>query len=85
MTIHYQPDDPESPTKIDVWHVADDGTEAGPVEATGDMSDTMGDICPDAVRSRLIKYLKNNENPSDPLWQGVVYDMLELDYVEGPP
>lgn len=90
MTIHWQADDPDNPTSIDVWHKADDGTVTGPVQAdvsTKDspLEDAIGGVAPDAVRERLREYLSTNANPSDPLWQAVVLDAIVLDYERGPP
>lgn len=89
MTIRWAPDDPIDPDSIDIWHVADDGTTTGPVTVdtsneTG-MPDSFGGIAPDAVRERSIDYLKNNANWADTLTRQIIFDMLALDYEQGPP
>lgn len=89
MTIYWNPDQETDPDSIDIYHVADDGTESGPVTVdTSDVSgmpDSFGGIAPDAVRERAIDYVKNNASWSDSLTRGIVFDMLALNYERGTP
>lgn len=87
MTIHWNlPTDADPPVDINIYHEAPDGTVTGPITVTAtDLSDELGGLAPDAVRARLVEYLRANADPTDPLWREVVYDMLELDYQQGVP
>jgi len=86
MTIHWEPD--SDLNSIDIWHVADDGTTSGPVTAdisgVDGLPDTVGGIAPDAVRERVIEFVKT-AGWTVPLTQQVVFDMLSLDYERGAP
>jgi len=91
MTIYWNPDDPTDPDSIDVWHVADDGTENGPLTAdlfgVAGMPDTFGGVAPDAVRDEIATWLKGRIDSGGvgDLEILVMLDMLSLDYEMGTP
>jgi len=90
MTIYWDPvEDDTDPDTIEVWHVADDGTESGPltvdVSGVSGVPDSVGGLAPDAVRREIASHMRDNYSITDSLIQNVIWDMLELDYKLGSP
>jgi hypothetical protein len=95
MTIHWNPvEDEVNPDTIDVWHVADDGTQTdiGPVdmgETTG-MPDSIGGVAPDAVRTIVRNECASSMNlgnsPVMDQYAGqLILDLATQNYVRGTP
>jgi len=95
MTIYWHPvEDDVNPDTIDVWHVADDGTQTdiGPadVSTVSGMPDSFGGVAPDAVRGQVASYFFSEATPgnSPSLNQSsaeVIRDALKHDYTRGKP
>lgn len=95
MTIYWKPaDGTNNPDSIDVWLVADDGTQTniGPVDVSGvsGMPDSLGGVAPDAVRSLVAEWFYTEATPgnspalNDNAAQAV-RDHMKEDYVQGSP
>lgn len=94
MTIYWQPRSDSDPDTIDVWFVADDGTQTdiGPADVSDvdGMPDSLGGVVPDAVRDLAADYKFQEMSPGNSPSHSqasaqISRDIDKLDYVRGSP